>query len=112
LEYIVQVLNARKSVFAGVTNRSIIQTSWEQRIAHAMKESELFEFEYREFGHKVLKTDSKILYAFAGNLLYDSLHFNNSEEVFLIVFVNQYLEKDKRYKSQFGWERDLENENN
>lgn len=112
LEYIVQVLNARKSVFAGVTNRSIIQTSWEQRIAHAMKESELFEFEYREFGHKVLKTDSKILYAFAGNLLYDSLHFNNSEEVFLIVFVNQYLEKDKRYKSQSGWEGDFDNEGN
>lgn len=72
--------------------------------------NELFQFEYRKFGNKFLKTDSKLLYAFAGNLFGDGIDFHNTEDVFYVIFVNQYLDQDNKYKSQSGWEANIEND--
>ena len=73
-----------------------------------MASNELFQFEYRDFGQKFLKTESKLLCAFAENLFGDMLDLDNSEDIFFIVFVNRYLESDDKYKSRFGWEEDVD----
>lgn len=110
LTQIAQVVQGRRAFMVGITNRSIIQTDWEMRVGRAIMDNKSFQFEYREFGQKFLKTESKLLYAFAGNLFDDILDFNNTEDVFFIVFINQYLDKGEKYKSQFGWEEDEESE--
>ena len=111
LKRIVQAVQARQSLFAGIPDRRFLQTNWEQRIAHKVMINERLQFEYREFGQKFLKTDSRLLFAFAGNLFHDSIEFDNTEDVFFVVHVNPYLESDDKYKSQTSWEEDLENEN-
>lgn len=108
LKRIVQFVEARRSFRLGIANRDLIQQNWEQRIAHAMASSDLFRFEYRDFGRKALKTESELLGAFAEILFGDMLDLDNSEDIFFIVFVNQYLESDDKYKSRFGWEEDID----
>ena len=95
----------------GITNRTMMQTDWESRVARAIAGNQSFQFEYREFGQKFLKTESKLLYAFSGSLFSDILDFNNTEDIFFIVFVNPYLDEGEKYKSQSGWEEDDESEN-
>lgn len=111
LAQISQVVQGRRAFLVGITNRSVMQTDWERRVANAIASHKLFQFEYREFGQKFLKTESKLLYAFAGNLFGDFLDFNNTEDIFFVVFVNQYLEDGEKYRSQFGWEDDDERDN-
>lgn len=110
LTQITQFVQGRRYLFVGITNRSSMQTGWETRVAHAMARDECFQFEYQAFGHKILKTDSKLLHAFAGSLSGDILHFHNTEDVFYVVFVNQYLDQDKKYRSKFKWEEDIKND--
>lgn len=111
LTHIVQVVMGRRTFMVGITNRSVMQTDWEIRVERAIVGNKSFQFEYREFGQKFLKTDSKLLYAFAGSLFNDLLDFHNTEDVFFIVFINQYLDEDKKYKSHSGWEEDEDSEN-
>ena len=87
LTHIAQVVQGRRAFMVGITNRSIMQTDWEMRIARAISDNKSFQFEYREFGQKFLKTESKLLYAFSGSLFSDILDFNNTEDIFFIVFV-------------------------
>jgi len=110
LAQITQIVQARRTLFVGITARQIIQTDWELRVARAMATNELFQFEYREFGQKFLKTKSKLLSSFVGRLVGDFPDFHNTEEIFFVVFVNRYLESGEKYKSQFGWEEGLEYE--
>ena len=104
LKNITNYVMARRRGVIGISNRDVLQTGWEMRIARTISSSELFGFEYREYGQKFLKTDSKLLFAFAGYLSLDHLDFNNSEDIFFIKCVNPYLDKEHRYKSQMGWE--------
>lgn len=109
LTQITQFVQGRRGFFAGITSRSITQTNWEMRIAHAMVRDEHFQIEYQKFGQTFLRTDSKLLHAFSGSLFGDMLDFHNTEDVFYIVFVNEYLDQDKKYISLSKWEEDLEN---
>lgn len=111
LTYITQVVQGRRAFMVGITNRTMMQTDWESRVARAIAGNQSFQFEYREFGQKFLKTESKLLYAFSGSLFSDILDFNNTEDIFFIVFVNPYLDEGEKYKSQSGWEEDDESEN-
>ena len=111
LTHIAQVVQGRRAFMVGITNRSVMQTDWEMRVERAIIANKTFQFEYREFGQKVLKTKSKLLYAFAGSLFNDILDFHNTEDVFFIVFINQYLDEGEKYKSQLGWEEDEDSEN-
>lgn len=111
LTQITQVVQGRRAFMVGITNRSVMQTDWEMRVERAIIGNKAFQFEYREFGQKVLKTKSKLLYAFAGSLFNDILDFHNTEDVFFIVFINRYLDEGEKYKSQLGWEVDEDNEN-
>lgn len=104
LTQITQLVQSRRAFVLGITNRNMMQTEWERRIACAITSDKSFRFEYRGFGQKFLKTDSKILKTFAGSLFGNNIHLTNTEEVFYIVFVNQYLDKDEKYKSQYRWE--------
>lgn len=111
LTHIAQVVQGRRAFMVGINNRSVMQTDWEMRVERAIVGNKSFQFEYREFGQKFLKTESKLLYAFAGSMFNDILDFHNTEDVFFIVFVNQYLDKGEKYKSQTGWEEDEDGEN-
>lgn len=111
LTHITQIVQGRRAFRVGITNRSVMQTDWEMRVERAIISNKAFQFEYREFGQKVLKTKSKLLYAFSGSLFNDILDFHNTEDVFFIVFINQYLDEGEKYKSQFGWEEDEDSEN-
>lgn len=111
LTYITQVVQGRRAFMVGITNRTMMQTDWESRVARAIAGNQSFQFEYREFGQKFLKTESKLLYAFSGSLFSDILDFNNTEDIFFIMFVNPYLDHGEKYKSQSGWEEDDESEN-
>lgn len=110
LAQITQVVQGRRAFLVGITNRSVMQTDWESRVARAITRNKLFQSEYRKLGQKFLKTESKLLYAFAGNLFHDFLDFENTEDIFFIVFVNRYLEDSEKYKSQSGWEENYESE--
>ena len=111
LTQITQVVQGRRAFMVGITNRSVMQTDWEMRVERAIVGNKAFQFEYREFGQKYLKTESKLLYTFAGSMFNDILDFNNTEDVFFIVFVNRYLDESEKYKSQLGWEEDEDCEN-
>ena len=111
LSQIVQVVQGRRAFMGGITNRSVMQTDWEMRVGRAIVGNKLFQVEYRDFGQKFLKTESKLLYAFAGSLFNDVLDFHDTEDIFFIVFVNRYLEEGEKYKSRFGWEEDEDSEN-
>lgn len=111
LKRIVQAVQARQSLFTGIPDRVFLQTDWEQRIAHKVMIDDRLQFERSAFGQKLLKTDSRLLFAFAGNMFFDAIAFDNAEEVFFVVHVNPYLENDDKYKSQTNWEEDLKNGN-
>lgn len=111
LSQIVQVVQGRRAFMGGITNRSVMQTDWEMRVERAIIGNNSFQVEYRDFGQKFLKTESKLLSAFTGSLYSDILHFHNTEDVFFIVFINRYLEESEKYKSQSGWEEDEDSEN-
>lgn len=110
LTQITQFVQGRRGFFVGITNRSVMQTDWEMRVAHTMTRDEHFQLEYGKFGQKFLKTNSKLLHAFAGSLFGDMLDFHNTEDIFYVVFVNQYLDQNKKYKSQSKWEEEIEND--
>lgn len=111
LTQITQLVMCRRTFLVGINDRSEMQMDWEMRVEQTIVGNKLFQFEYRELGQKFLKTESKLLYAFAGNLFHDVLDFHNTEDVFFIVFINQYLDEDKKYKSQSSWEANTDSEN-
>lgn len=107
LKSIVQLVQARKSILLGVTSRGILHTGWEVRIAQSMASHEMFKIEYKDYGRKFLNTESKLLASFAGNLFHDIIDLHNTEDIFYVVFVNQYLENEDKYKGLFKWEEDI-----
>ena len=96
----------------GITPRSITVTRWEQTISRKIIASEKFECIYEgPFGYKRIKTNSKIIQAFSRHMMGDlDLDLNNSGEIYLVVCINPLLEDDKKFKSRFGWEEKLNEE--
>ena len=96
----------------GLTPRSITVTRWEQTISRKIIASEKFECIYEGlFGYKRIKTNSKIIQAFCRHMMGDlDLDLNNSGEIYLVVCINPLLEDDKKFKSRFGWEEKLNEE--
>lgn len=80
-----------------------IRNQWIQRI----KNSIVTDLRFQTAGG-VLKTDSKLLSAFCNSRSYDnSIHFNQPEDVYMIVSVNRYLCDEEKYKSRSNWEKNL-----
>ena len=99
----------RRNSLLGIGNRDILQTNWEQRVARAIQNNNYYQFEYAHYGTKIIKTDSKLLKAFC-NSSFDMMGLENTEEVYLIMCINEYLPDSKKYHSKFRWEEHLRNE--
>lgn len=107
LKSITKCVEVRRNGMLGIGNRDVLQTGWEMRIAAAIKKSENFNIIYHQYGMETLKTNSRILSAFAGVLFHSHIQLDNSEDVFFALCVNPYLDDDQKYRSQTGWEDKL-----
>lgn len=58
LTKIIEMLSYRKGHMLGIGNRDLIQTNWVQRITNSIRVSGLCHYEYKDWGIKVLKTES------------------------------------------------------
>lgn len=110
LKRLTEFASARKHLMLGIGNRDTLQTSWKQRVEWAIRNADLCEYEYKCFGQKVLKTDSKLLNAFCGSSFSDLGFTAHVEDVYFICCVNQYLPEESKYTGDFNWEERL-NEN-
>lgn len=104
-----QIVRTKSKSFLGIGNRGVLQTGWEMRITKSIWAHEMVEYEYLEYGQKILKTKSKLLHAYCGHS-FEHMHLRNAEDVFFVECINKHLSADKQYKSQFGWERRLKDE--
>lgn len=104
---VTKCVEMRRHGIIGIGNRDVLQTGWEMRIASSMRQNGKFQIEYHPFGAEVLKTNSKLLLAFIGRLFNSHVQLNNSEDVYFVTCVNRYLPDDQKYKSQSGWEDEL-----
>ena len=66
------------------------------------------EYEYKSFGQKVLKTDSKLLKIFCGISFSDMGFTYDVEDIYFICCVNPYMPPESRYIGDFKWEEDLD----
>lgn len=110
LKRLTELASARKHHMFGIGNRDVLQTSWQQRIERLIRNSDLCKYEYKHFGQKVLKTDSKLLKAFCGSSFSDLGFTADVEDVYFICCINQYLPEESKYTGDFNWEERL-NEN-
>jgi len=107
LTQIIEMLSYRRDHMIGIGDRDLIQTNWELRIANSIRNKGLCQYEYKDFGIPVLKTESRLLRAFCGNSFDDIGFMHETESVYLILCLNQYVPHDKQYESKFKWEEDL-----
>lgn len=107
LTKIIEMLSYRKGHMLGIGNRDLIQTNWVQRITNSIRVSGLCHYEYKDWGIKVLKTESTLLKAFCGTS-FENLGFaDNVEDLYLILCLNQYVPSEKQYESRSKWEKNL-----
>lgn len=101
------MLSYRKGHMLGIGNRDLFQTNWVQRITNSIRVSGLCHYEYKDWGIKVLKTESTLLKAFCGTS-FENLGFaDNVEDLYLILCLNQYVPSEKQYESRSKWEKNL-----
>lgn len=104
-EQLIEYVSQRDKFMFGIGARGILETSWNQSVANAIRESAEIETEYVMFGQSI-KTDSKLIKAFCSNFL-DMGFTTDPSEVFWVVCVNPLLPKEKRFHAQFSWEDNL-----
>jgi len=105
LQLISKMAAARRHLLHGIGNRDILQTGWSLRIANAIRNSEMYEFEYGPFGQQIIKTESKLFKIFCGTNFADFGFTNEVEDIYFICCVNQYIEE--KYQSDGKWEEKL-----
>jgi hypothetical protein len=104
-EQLIQYVAQRDKFMYGIGSRDILETSWNQYVANAIRESRKIETEYVRFEQKI-KTDSKLINAFCPDFLNDGFTSDPSE-VFWVVCVNPLLSNEKKFHTRFSWEDDL-----
>lgn len=108
LKRITEMAMARKHHMFGIGNRDVLQTGWKQRIEWAIRNSDSCEYEYKDFGQKVLKTDSKLLKIFCGTSFLDLGFTYDVEDIYFICCVNSYIPFESKYIGDFKREEDLD----
>lgn len=108
LKRITELAATRKHHMLGIGNRDILQTGWKQRIEWAIRNSDLCKYEYKDFGYKVLKTDSKLLKIFCGPSFSDFGFTHDVEDIYFICCVNPHIPPESKYTGDFQWEADLD----
>ncbi|BAK48477.1 type II restriction enzyme methylase subunits [Clostridium sp. SY8519] len=102
---LIEFISQRDKFLFGIGSRDILETRWNQFVENAIRESAVIETEYALFGEKI-KTDSKIITAFCPDFLRAGFSSDPSE-VFWIICVNPLLPEEKRFRSRFSLEDDL-----
>lgn len=102
---LIEFVSQRDKFLFGIGSRDFLETSWNQIVENAIRESAVIETEYTMFGEKI-KTDSKIISAFCPDFLRAGFSSDPSE-VFWIICVNPLLPEEKRFHSRFSWEEEL-----
>lgn len=103
---LIELATLRKNHMLGIGNRDVLQTGWENRVTRAIRKYGFYKFEYKEFGHKSLITNSKLLKAFCRST-FDLSGLSDTEEVYFVLCLNKYLTEEKKYRGSFKWEEDL-----
>lgn len=107
-EQLIEYVSHRDKFMLSIGARSILETSWNQFVANAIRESAEIETEYVMFGQRI-KTDSKLIKAFCSNFL-DMGFTTDPSEVFWVVCVNPVLPEEKKFHTRFSWEDKLNEE--
>ena len=101
-ERMIEYAKARESYIFAVSNRDLLETGWNMRVANALRDSGLCQKEYWEYGSR-LKTDSILLKVFCPDF-WDFGFMTDPAEVFWILCINPLLSDDKKYHSRSSWE--------
>lgn len=105
-EKLINYLQHRDKFIFGIGNRDMLKMEWKQRVAHAIRKSEMIQIERVMYGAK-LKTDSKLLQAFCSDFVDRGFAMNDPSEVFLVLCVNPLIPKEKQYHTKYSWENKL-----
>ena len=101
-ETFIKYIQDRDKFWIGFGYRGFLETEWQQRVAQAIRDSEIYQTEYDIFGMK-LKTESKLLRAFCGN--FESVGFTTDpSEVYWVLCINPLLPEDKKFRTSYSWE--------
>lgn len=101
LEYIEILTMLRNGL--DMSQRTHIRFQWSERINSFITESGLIMEEYNgtRFYHKKVMHKSALVKSFS----YD-IHIRIPfDEIFVVLVLNDYVKEDKKYKTQYGWER-------
>ena len=104
-EKLIEFVRERNKFMFGIASRDILETSWNQYVADAIRKSENIKTEDVMFERRI-KTDSKLINAFCPNFL-DMGFTTDPSEVFWAVCVNPLLPDEKRFHTSFSWEDKL-----
>ena len=104
-ETFIKYIQDRDKSWIGFGYRGFLETEWKQRVAQAIKNSEIYQTEYDLFGMK-LKTESKLLNAFCQN--FESMGFTTDpSEVYWVLCINPMLPEEKKFRTRYSWEDKL-----
>ncbi len=87
---------------------SIIHSGWDLRMINAINKTDKLEYEYEEFGSKILKTSSVLLQLYYGHHYDDMDFFNPAEDVFIISCINKLVKPERRYYGKNDWGKKLD----
>lgn len=107
-EQLIEFVSQRDKFMFGIGARDVLETSWNQVVENAIRESAEIETENVMFGQRI-KTDSKLIKAFCSNF-FDMGFLTNPSEVFWVICVNPLLSEEKKFHSKFSWEDNLNEE--
>lgn len=98
LSLITQYATYRKNHMFAIGNRDVLHTGWKIRIENAIKASNDCKYEYKEYGQKVLVTESFLLTSFCGTYFDDLGFSHDAEDVYFCCCVNKYLPVESKYR--------------
>ena len=95
-----------KHSIGGYSGRDITTTSWEQRITRAIMSHDHLEIEYKDFGHKAVKTSSQLFGDYCGHQIC-LMGLNNTEELYWVLCINPWCKPEDKYHTRSKWEENL-----
>ena len=95
-ETFIKYIQDRDKFWIGFGYRGFLETEWQQRVAQAIRDSEIYQTEYDIFGMKLKR-------AFCGN--FESVGFTTDpSEVYWVLCINPLLPEDKKFRTSYSWE--------
>ncbi len=104
-EKLIEYVQCRNKFMLGFSSRDILKTGWQQRVANSIKNSEICEAEFNGFERR-LKTQSSLLKAFCPDFL-DMGFSKDPAEIIWVLYVNPYLDDEKKFHTRYSWEKKL-----